>query len=179
LGRSRRRKTASEFNEQQEYELAREVARQFRTADPKNLEAELSRKILEVKSRRLPPFREWEAYLRVALRNHAINLIRKEAALGKRQVSFDSNIEGTQDISPSVFSSALFECGADSKIAFQALMEDLNPRLRNLLRVMLEENGNQIAVARQLSKHRNTIRLWIAEMRRVALRHGFGQSPPR
>ncbi len=61
----------------------------------------------------------------------------------------------------------------DSKIAYSNAWKELRREQRELLRVLDEERWNQVAAAKRLHKHRNTIRNWLEEIRQVLERHGL------
>ena len=61
----------------------------------------------------------------------------------------------------------------DSNIAYSDAWKELRPEHRELLRVLDEEHGNQMAAARRLGKHRNTIRNWLEQIRQIFQRRGL------
>src|SRR5262249_27790100 len=63
-----------------ELQLIKKVARTFRTTEKDDLEGELSKKLLELKSQRRPDIRNWKAYVAKFLFNKAANLVRNSRA---------------------------------------------------------------------------------------------------
>jgi DNA-directed RNA polymerase specialized sigma24 family protein len=61
-------------------------------------------------------------------------------------------------------------------LEFANLWNQLPSQLRDLWISLLEENGNQVRLANRLGKHRNTIRSWLQQIRRVLVAHGFVQT---
>jgi hypothetical protein len=61
----------------------------------------------------------------------------------------------------------------DRRLALARVFEELNPELKILWELLLEEKGNQASVARRSRKHRNTVRLWARRIEQILKRHGF------
>ncbi len=162
----RHRKRPSHKVETWELDLIRKVAGAFRTHEREELEGELARKLLDLKSRPLVDIRDWQAYLAKFLYNKSANWIRDARAREKRAESLPDGPDG-----PLVFSAEGPQ--DDFGIAFQDLYNVLDPELRRLWQVLIEENGNQVAAARRLGKHRNTIRHRIEKLKRILAMHGF------
>ena len=149
--------------ERWELELVGKVASAFRTSEPEELEAELSKKLLELKPRLPGGIHNWRAYLAKFLYNKAANLVRDWRAREKRN-------RGEPDELGAVPSSS---GQSDLALAFRPLWDELDPELRPFWTVLVEEGGNQVAVARRLGLHRNTVRLRIQKIRRLLEKHGF------
>jgi len=66
-----------------------------------------------------------------------------------------------------------FEADLDSRIAFSDAWKELRREQRELLRVLDEEEWNQVAAAKRLGRHRNMIRLWLEEIRQVLKRQAL------
>jgi DNA-directed RNA polymerase specialized sigma24 family protein len=150
-----------------ELDLIRKVANAFRTQEREELEAELARKLVDLKSRPLLGIRDWKAYLAKFLYNKAANWIRDSRARENRTAR---QMEGQDEAILSLPGPAVED---DLAIAFRDLYNELDPELRRFCQILIEENGNQVATARRLGKHRNTIRLWIGKIRTALQRHGF------
>ena len=147
------------------------VAEAFRTAERDELEAELARRLLVLKESPPSDIRNWESYAIKFLYNKASNWVRDNRASDARHAAFADGEE------KSLFPHEAFLASSDSdrdlQIAFAGIWEELDPELRFLWEVLLEEGGNQARVARRLGKHRNTVRLWICRIRQLLKRHGF------
>ena len=157
-----------------ELELVSKVAHQFRTDDPEGLETELIGKLAQLKSKPPTGIRSWKDYLWISLRNHAANFTRYRPPIKKIQINTIESGEEDAGADPllGVILSSL-EGDLDSKIAYSDAWNELRRDQRELLRVLDEERGNQVAAAKRLHKHRNTIRNWLEEIRQVFRRHGL------
>ena len=157
-----------------ELELVRQVAHQFRTEDPEGLETELVGKLKELKSRPPGGVQSWRDYLWISLRNHAANFTRHMPPIKK--IPINTVESGEEDAGEDPLLGVILtslEDDLDSKIAFADAWKELRPDQRELLRVLDEERWNQVAAAKRLHKHRNTIRNWLGEIRQVLQRHGL------
>jgi DNA-directed RNA polymerase specialized sigma24 family protein len=154
-----------------EYELIAKVARRFRTSDRNDLEAELARKLLVLKNEKLSNIRNWRAYLAKFLYNKAANWVRDERARQRRKVDIEAAEESTTSdfLLDTIRRSP--EPDNDLRIAFAPLWNGLDPELKRLWQVLVDEDGNQTRVARRLHKHRNTVRLWIQKIKRTIAKH--------
>jgi DNA-directed RNA polymerase specialized sigma24 family protein len=167
------RKSRTKNVESSELEMVRKVTRAFRTEEPDELEAELARKLVELKRRSPSGIRDWKAYMAKFLYNKASNWVRDRRARQKREAmmelaEYEQHAAAGTSRTPSLDKH-------DLQIAFAVAWADLDPSLRLLWAILLEEEGNQQAAARRLGKHRNTIRLWISKLRRTLTRHGFDE----
>lgn len=149
-----------------ELDLVSKVARAFRTTEREELEAELAKRLCELKSKNLSGIRNWRGYVAKFLYNKASNIVRSWRLRDKR--------ERIQE-PPERWTAATTE---NQNIAFDfaRLWRSLNPELRQCWHVLIEEGGNQGRTARRLGKHRNTVRRWIREIRTLFEKHGFGVS---
>jgi RNA polymerase sigma factor (sigma-70 family) len=154
--------------------LVKAAARRIRTTDRDELESELARHLLRLK--RHPPsgIRNWRAFVNKALRNKAVNWIRDQQAREERLVALDKLSE--EDSSETLTLEDVLkspEPDHDLRLAFARAWEELDPQLRSVWELLLEEKGKQVAVARRLGKHRNTVRLLIRRIQQVLQRHRF------
>lgn len=156
-----------------ELELARKVALAFRTEDRAELAAELTRKLAVLKTGDLSHVRDWKAYLAKFLYNKAANWVRDDRARRKRELLAGSR-EGRSS-EPSVLAPDFSdEAGRHNlRMALGSVWAELDPELQRLWQVLLEENGNQVAVGRRLGMHRNAIRLRIGRIKRILQKHGM------
>lgn len=157
-----------------ELEQIRIAAGRIRTSHRDELEAELARKLLALKIQQRSDIRNWKFFLAKFLRNKASNWIRDQRTREAKASSLDSLTEENDDAVirlAEILPSREPEPGHG--IAFRLAWKELDPDLRFLWKALLEENGNQVQVARRLGLHRNIIRLRIKKIQRVLKRHGF------
>jgi DNA-directed RNA polymerase specialized sigma24 family protein len=150
-----------------ELDLIRKIASRFRTTERDELEAELAKKLADLKSRPLSGVRHWQAYLAKFLFNKASNWIRDSRVRENKSTPLpDEHFEA------SIFreSAATDE---NLPIAFRRVWNEIDPDLRRFWQILLAENGNQVATAKRLGVHRNTVRLWIRRIQHTLNRHGF------
>ena len=174
---SKRGKSDPEAAElREELKLLKKVARQFRTQDREYLETELLRRLAELKSKPKRHVRQWKNYLWTALWNHAANFVRDRPMIHKTHLDpVESRAaELEQDHASGVILSFL-EPSLDRQVSFSEVWEELDPELRLLCELIEEKNGNQVAIARRRRIHRNTVRRWIARIRKVFKRHGYAK----
>lgn len=166
-----RQKSLQAHVEDWEFELIRQVTNAFRTPDREDLEAELTRELLELKLKSPPGIRNWKAYLKRTLYNEASNQLRDSRMREGRHQDLDEEILNRE--SAFVFRQAPLVQESHFRLALHEVWKELDPVLRQFWTVFLEERGNQIAAAKRLGKHRNTIRLWIRKIQTILKRHGF------
>ena len=157
-----------------ELELVRKVASVFRTHEREELEAELARKLLELKRSRPQDIRDWRRYVAKFLYNKAANWVRDTRARAHRHIPLVGSREDAA-FEPLVTENDLpsLEPDVSLNLSLARIWAELEPELRTLWWILVEEGGNRVAAARRLGKHRNTIRLWIQMIRAVLKRHGF------
>jgi hypothetical protein len=173
---SKREKSNPTAVELWELKLLKEVARQFRTEDREFLETELLSRLVELKSKPKRHVRQWKNYLWTALWNHAANFMRDRPMIHKTHLDpVESGAEDFEEDHTVGIVLPSLELSLDRQIAFSEVRKELGPKLRRLCELLEEKNGNQVAVARRLRKHRNTIRLWIGRIRKGFKRHGYPQ----
>jgi len=153
-------------------ELIEKVAWRFDTTERDELTAELARTLLQLKAGLGRDVRNWKAYLAKALLNRANTWVDNQ----RRQRRLVPILE--PDDNPSTPSISEEDLPAhvqppDLPAAFAQLWRELDPELRRLWQLLLEEEGNQVAVAKRLGKHRNTVRLWVGRIHEALKRHGF------
>jgi RNA polymerase sigma factor (sigma-70 family) len=160
-----------------ELALIRTVALRFRTGDRDELQAELARRLLVLKTRPPPGIRSWKAYLAKFLFNKASNWVRDQRVREKNLLALDPLPQATSHPTDPEFTLlhtlGTFDPDSDLRLALAQVWKELDPELRALWKLLLEEGGNQLRVARQLGKHRNTVRLWIRKIRKTLRHHGF------
>jgi len=154
-----------------ELALVRAVAGRFRTAEREELEAELARRLLALKLHPPRGIRDWRRYATKFLHNKASNWIRDSRARERRAMALDRPTGESETALIDLLSAP--EPRHDLRIAFARIWKELDPELRALWQLLLEENGNQLRAARKLGKHRNTVRLWIKKIRKILVSQGF------
>ena len=164
-----KRQSARQAVELWEVQLVRQTAQKIRTRERDDLEAELLRKLMQLKSRKLAGVDNWKAYLRTSLRNAALNYIREQPS----DLPLLDQTDESSEWSGIPSDMLVAEENLDLVVALGNVWTELDPELRQLWQLLLQEQGNQLAVARRLGKHRNTVRLWIKRIVRLLERHGI------
>jgi DNA-directed RNA polymerase specialized sigma24 family protein len=154
-------------------ELARRIAGSFRPGD-EDLQAELLKRLAEIKAKQLSAIRNWQAFLAQSLYNAAKNHIRKEDAL-RRQASFlgpdDEPVDqehpypGQRLIAP--------EDPIESRLHLGKIWAALTPEMRELAQLLLEEEGNMSSLAKRLGRPRKTVEYWIRKLRTALKNRGL------
>ncbi len=160
-----------------EFDLIRKVAHRFETTEREDLEAELALILFRLKASRPAAIQNWKSYLAKALLNKASNWIRDVRARQSRTVPMLA--PGEEEPGAGFIPEERVpgrEVDDDLHLALKLLSNELGPDLLRLWELLIEENGNQLAVARRLGMHRNTVRLWIQRIRQVLEQHGFRDS---
>ena len=152
--------------EQWEFDLIRKVANRFETTEREDLEAELALILFRLKASRPASIQNWKSYLAKALLNKASNWIRDGRARQNRNVPLLA--AGEEELGAGFITEEGvpgLEVDDDLQLALKLLSNELGPDLLRLWELLIEENGNQLAVARRLGMHRTGRRL-IAPVRR-------------
>lgn len=113
-----------------ELRLIKYVAGRFRTNEREDLEADLAVCLLDLKTKRLPTIRAWDAYLASALYNKAANWIRRQRTREGRHVPICpwDQLEPGEFASPA--SLPAMDAAYDLQLAFAQAWSELNFRLR-------------------------------------------------
>ncbi|MBI4676121.1 MAG: hypothetical protein HY748_00895 [Elusimicrobia bacterium] len=159
-----------------EIEVARSVARSFRGfSEHDDLEAELFRRLIEIKSRGRPPaVASWRDFLARSLYNAGIDHIRRWESRHKRLTPLDAPTGGGEDSPTLEEVLAAPEEPADLRLAVGAVWDELSQELRELWDIMVEEQGNKAAAARRLGRPRKTVEYWISKISKALKRRGLG-----
>jgi DNA-directed RNA polymerase specialized sigma24 family protein len=151
------------------------VIASIRTSDPAGLESDLMLHLLRLKRQRRLSSRR-ETFLWIALRNKAKNWVRDQQHREHDLVSISMTVDpaGT-DADRATFEDRLtiHESDQADRVAFDRLLDELTPELRQVWRALKRADGNQIQAARALKIHRNTLRMKLRLIQRLAARHGF------
>jgi hypothetical protein len=173
VGGEERRNVASAGIEAWEWALIKQLVRQLGSDDPDYLETELLIKFPEIKARQKRAL-SWKNYLWKALRNHALNLVERtfypETVPVDPVEAFDPD-EVTEVIREITLPEKT--ANIDHKLALERALADFSPRLRRLWRTLEACHGSQIAAAKRLRRHPNTIAYGVVQIRDIFKRHGL------
>jgi hypothetical protein len=173
VGGEQPRNIASAGIEEWEWSLIKQLIRQLGSDDPDYLETELLIKLTDIKKKKTR-FRSWKNYLWKALRNHALNLVQR--TFHPKTVPIDS-VEGVQSDEVPEFLREItlteITTDQDHTVALDRALSDFSPRLRRLWRTLQACEGSQVAAAKRLRQHPNTIAYGVAQIRKILKRHGF------
>ncbi len=173
MGGQEPRKGPSGGIEKWEWLLIKELIRQLGSEEPDYLETKLLIKLTDIKTKKKRA-RTWRNYLWRALRNHALNLI--ERSFHPKTVpvdpveAFDSD-DVTEFIREITLPAKTTD--PDQALALKRALAELSPRLRHLWQTLKACNGSQLAAAKRLRKHPNTIAYGVAQLRQILKRHGL------
>jgi hypothetical protein len=131
-----------------EMEVVKQVAHAYRT-DREELEAELVRRLVELKIKHQARARDWRAFLARSLYNAANNFVRTRNLRESKMQSLESDdIEDAPRALADLLAAP--EEPIDLRIDLARLREELSPQLRHVWDLLIEEHGNISAVARKL-----------------------------
>jgi DNA-directed RNA polymerase specialized sigma24 family protein len=154
--------------------LVQKVAQSVRTDDRAQLESDLMLQLPELKRKYQTHVKNWQAYLRKALRSRALNWLRgrnrrKTAAMLDLDapIGEDESRTGADVVQP------LPQPAFDQAEAFAAAWRALGPRLQEFCTVLDQERGNLSRAAKRLELHRNTARLWKRKVSGIFKSYGF------
>lgn len=158
-----------------EIKIVEELSRQLGGArEREDLEAELLRRLAELRLMSRRGIRSWKDYLWISLRNHALNVLRRRPAW--KEVSLDAIGRAREEGGAGMPAADLFparEPDFDGQMAWESAFQEFNPNLRRLWAALEKTDGKHAPAARLLRVHRNTIPRWIAQMRLILERHGL------
>jgi DNA-directed RNA polymerase specialized sigma24 family protein len=154
-----------------EMELARRIAGSFRPGD-EEMQAELFKRLVEVKAKRLAGIRNWQAFLTQSLYNAAKNVIRHEDALRARAKFLFIDDEPSEQ-RPSDRKLITPEDPIESRLDLGKVWAALTPQMRELAQFLLEEEGKTSSVAKRLGRPRKTVEYWIRKLRTVLKKNGL------
>src|SRR5262249_51281570 len=156
-----------------EWSLVKELIRQLGPADPDYLETEVLVKLSDVKAKKKQAS-NWQNYLWSALHNHALNLIQR--SFHPKTIPIDPvETLASDEMTDFIRETALPEKSTDpdQTLALQGALAEFSPRLLRLWRTLILCDGNQLAAAKRLHKHPNTIAYGVQQIRHILTRHGF------
>lgn len=148
-----------------EMELAKRIAGSFRPGD-EDLAAELLKRLVELKAKKLEAIRDWQAFLVQSLYNAAKNFIRHEDVLRRHARSLGFGGKAGED-RPSWPEERLVapEERIELRLDLPRVWEALTPEMRELWRVLFEEEGNTTSVAKRLGRPRKTVEYWTQKLK--------------
>lgn len=137
------------------------------------MQAELFKRLAEIKARRLSGIRNWQAFLAQSLYNAAKNFIRHEDAL-RRQAQLLPLADPVTEDGPFCSDRNLIAAQdpIESTMRLAEIWSSLTPEMRKLAQLLLEEEGNTSCVAKRLRRPRKTVEYWIQKLRPVLEKHG-------
>jgi DNA-directed RNA polymerase specialized sigma24 family protein len=144
-----------------ELDLLKKVASAFRTPNRDDLDAELAKKLLELKRRRPTQVRDWRAYLAKFFYNKAHNFVRDERARARREQA------PREPQNPSL------DWKNDDLLVLDSVWRELSAEEQRLWSMLAECDGNQSRAAQKLGLHRNTIRARLGRIRALLSRRGY------
>ena len=147
-----------------EIDLVKQVAHAYR-ADQEELEAELFRRLTELKVKHKARARDWKAYLARSLYNAANRFVRDQNIRDRRIRSLEIEDEDQAPASILDFLPAPEE-PLDLRIDLSRLRNEMSPQLRDLWDLLVEEQGNISAVAKKLGRPRKTVDYWLQKLKR-------------
>ena len=123
-----------------ELEMVKNVCRAFRTEEPEELEAELARKLAELKGRTPLGIRTWDAFLAKFLYNKASNWVRN--ARNRHRINGVLSLTIARGVTGISGRSLFEEC--DLRIALIAVWKELDPERQRFWEFLAGERGNQL-----------------------------------
>jgi DNA-directed RNA polymerase specialized sigma24 family protein len=146
-----------------EIDLVKQVAHAYRS-DREELEAELFRRLTELKVKHKARALDWKSYLARSLYNAANNFVRNQELRESRIQSLEIQHEDDTPASLLDFLPAPEEA-LDLRIDLSRLRNDMSPQLHDLWDLLVEEQGNVSAAAKKLRRPRKTVDYWIQKLR--------------
>jgi RNA polymerase sigma factor (sigma-70 family) len=155
-----------------ELELARKIAGSFKKTigdDAEELEAELFQRLLEIKLQKLEGIEKWASFLAKSLFNAANNFLNKRNYRRDRMESFDAIVWEEDDNNSIPLGNMLEEPipDVDFKIQLDDALKTLSPELKELWKILIEEEGNTSKVAERLGRPRKTVEYWIDKIKAI------------
>jgi len=133
---------------------------------------ELARKLLILKRGSKARVHHWRAYVKTFLKNKASNWGRDWHKRRKKRAILETlHDQLSGEILPGKITSLATADDIDSRIAFEHFWKALSPKLQRTLKALGQKNGNQVAAARYLRVHRNTIALRLKKIEHLAKKH--------
>jgi DNA-directed RNA polymerase specialized sigma24 family protein len=169
----RRPKKKRFFRADEELDLARRIARRYRTSDREELESHLITVIAEAYPKKAL-VDDWKAFLATSLHNGALNWLRSQrryeqrvTIAGRRPTS-----ENEDDVN-AIDRVASVDLSIDDRLAFDRALEDASPLMRRVWDVMPLTNFDQTEAARRMRVSRNTVGKAWRQLRLLLNQHGF------
>jgi RNA polymerase sigma factor (sigma-70 family) len=145
-------------------EQLKKVSARFPQRYREELQAELGATLIEIKYRPRPGIRNWKAYLATCLSNRAITLVNKWRTHEQRQISPEFLEDSFEPISSS---EDLTQKQFEARQLLSRARRVLDPKSFALLKLLVDNEGNQSRVARLEGVHRNTVGRQLEKIRRI------------
>lgn len=152
--------------------MLRHVARRYGKPDPDELESALTVVLAKVHPKKTV-VDNWPVFLRVALRNAALNWLRAQTRRTQRiSNNLPSPLPGELDVILEHFA-AVTDVNPDDALALERVRGTLAPFLLAVWDAMIAQGFDQSRVAPLLGVHRSTIRRALRQIALVLKEHGF------
>lgn len=146
-----------------ERDLARQVARRFRTQNPDDFESDLVLRIPAIRASAPPDTRNWFAFLHHALIRDAIDMLR----VWRRRAQ-------TVELPPTLAASTLDPLDlAALKDALLRATKKIPPRMTRFWLALVEENGHIGRASQKCRIHRNSGSAWVEKIKAVLTNQDF------
>ena len=151
--------------------IVKQVVRAYRT-DQEELEAELLKRLMELKSKHQSKAKDWKSFLARSLYNAANNFVRGQRLRSTRTQPLEVEEEEGHGVSLDQMLAAP-EDQIDLRVDLATLWREMSPELRELWVLLVDERGNVSAVAKRLGRPRKTVDYWIIKLRRFLKSRGI------
>lgn len=161
-----------------EIEVAKNIARSIHNIpDRDDLEGELLKRLLELKTKSKEKARDWRGLLIRSLQNAATDMVRRRNWWRDRAVSLESTISEYSEESLTIADALMApDENVDLKIELSGVWKELSPEMRDLWSLLVEEGGNGSSLARRIGVSQRTVSFWIAKIREALKKRGLGDS---
>jgi DNA-directed RNA polymerase specialized sigma24 family protein len=157
-----------------EWELINRAAAIVTPHERAELVAELAYRLFIFKPPTTSTIRYWPAYLRQFLRFRALDWAAARRKLERRNLSIEALTAAAREHLPIELLCRLSRNEGDFGLAFQRVWDELPSDLRRIWTALAENRGNQVAAAKSLGLHRNTVRSRIRQIQQHLRRHEYG-----
>lgn len=156
--------------------VARSVASAFKTfPEHEDLEAELLKRMLELKERKRPSILDWRGFLAKSLYNAATDYIRRWSFRHRGNISLAAPLSNEDEAASLEDLLAAPEESLDLRIDLSSVMEELPAEFRELWHLLVEERGNMSSAARRIGRPKRTVNFWVGKIKSALKKRGFGE----
>lgn len=159
---------------QAELDLAKRIAKAKCRADSDELESELTLHVARLRRRSRSGIAVWRAYLITALNRRSDKWLEKQRRDRKRTTSLDREV--VPDDGQAVTLKDLLpymETALEDQTALALVRDELDPKFKAVWDALLKTDGKPGQAAKEMKKHRNTLRPMIRQLQDIFKRHGF------